>query len=58
MSVFATRQDLEQLKRYRDAGVDRAILMIATTGRNEALKTLDAAAALARGLAQSTIGRS
>jgi hypothetical protein len=48
MSVFAAPQDAERLKRYRDAGVDRAVFMIATTGRDEALKNLDAAAAVAR----------
>jgi probable F420-dependent oxidoreductase len=47
MSVFAARQDQEQLKRYQDAGVDRAIFMVATFGRDEALKSLDAAAAVA-----------
>ena len=47
MSIFAARQDHEQLKRYRDAGVDRAIFLVATFGRDEALKSLDAAAAVA-----------
>ena len=27
MSVYSTPQDLERLKRYRDAGVDRAVFM-------------------------------
>jgi probable F420-dependent oxidoreductase len=52
MSVFAARQDLEDLKRYREAGVDRAIFMIATSGRGEVLKSLDAAAEVARKAAQ------
>jgi probable F420-dependent oxidoreductase len=50
MSVFAARQDDEVLKRYRDAGVDRAVFMLATNGRDETLKDLDAAAAVARGM--------
>ena len=40
MSVFAAPQVAERLKRYRDAGVDRAVFMIPTTGRDEALKNL------------------
>jgi len=51
MSVFAASQDGERLKRYRDAGVDRAIFLLPTTRRDDALKTLDAAAAVARGSA-------
>ena len=54
MSVFAAPQHGDRLKRYRDAGVDRAVFMIATTGRDEALKNLDAAAATARGVARGT----
>jgi probable F420-dependent oxidoreductase len=46
MTVFAARQDAALLQRYRDAGVDRAVFLIATAGRDETLKTLDAAAAL------------
>jgi probable F420-dependent oxidoreductase len=48
MSVFAARQDAEVLKRYRDAGVDRAVFMLQTKGRDETLKDLDSAAATAR----------
>jgi probable F420-dependent oxidoreductase len=51
MSVFAAPQDRDRLKRYRDAGVDRAVFMIATTGRDETLKNLDAAAGTASGVA-------
>src|SRR6516162_8199958 len=51
MSVFAAPQHPERLKGYRDAGVDRAIIMLATTGRDEALKNLDAAAAVTRQVA-------
>jgi probable F420-dependent oxidoreductase len=50
MSIFAARQDHEQLKRYRDAGVDRAIFLVATLGRDEALTSLDSAAAVASAL--------
>jgi hypothetical protein len=48
MTVFAAPQDAERLKRYRDAGVDRAVLMLATKAPDEALKDLDAAVAVAR----------
>jgi probable F420-dependent oxidoreductase len=50
MSVFAAPQDPERLKRYRDAGVDRAVFMLPTKGRKEALKDLDTAAVVARGV--------
>ena len=49
MSIFAARQDMEVLKRYRDAGVDRAVIMVGSKGRDATLKDLDAAAAVARG---------
>src|SRR5581483_2740676 len=45
MTVFAARQDKDLLARYRDAGVDRVVFLIATTPRDETLQTLDAAAA-------------
>jgi len=51
MSVFGARQDAELLKRYRDAGIDRAIFLQSTVARDEALKNLDAAAAYARAVA-------
>jgi probable F420-dependent oxidoreductase len=51
MSVFAARQNADQLKHYRDAGVDRAIFLLPTTARDEALKNLDACAASTAGLA-------
>jgi alkanesulfonate monooxygenase SsuD/methylene tetrahydromethanopterin reductase-like flavin-dependent oxidoreductase (luciferase family) len=50
MSVFAAPPDAERLKRYRDAGVDRAVFMIPTTARDEALASLDKLVALARGV--------
>ena len=40
--------DAERLKRYRDAGVVRTILMLPTATRDQTLKNLDAAAALTR----------
>jgi probable F420-dependent oxidoreductase len=51
MSVFAAPQDLEILQRYRDAGVDRAIIMLPTTARDAALKNLDVCAAVVRSVA-------
>ena len=48
MSVFAAPQDAERLKRYRDAGVDRAVFMLPTGTRDAVLKSLDASAALVR----------
>jgi probable F420-dependent oxidoreductase len=51
MSVFAAPQDAERLKRYRDAGVDRAVLMLATGAGDAVLKSLDAGAVLARQIA-------
>jgi hypothetical protein len=48
MSVFAARQDADQLKRYGDAGVDRAVILLRTGARDAVLKTLDASAALVR----------
>ena len=50
MSIFAARQDAEILKRYRDAGVDRAVIMVGSKVRDATLKDLDAAAAVARGV--------
>jgi probable F420-dependent oxidoreductase len=51
MSVFAAHQNAERLKRYRDAGVNRAVFMLPTAARDALLKDLDAAAVLARGVA-------
>jgi probable F420-dependent oxidoreductase len=48
MSVFAARQDGDQLKRYQDAGVDRAVFLLPTGARDAVLKSLDASAALLR----------
>lgn len=49
VSLYAVAQDGERLKRYRDAGIDRAVFMLPSTARDEALKTLDKAAAVAFG---------
>jgi probable F420-dependent oxidoreductase len=51
MTVYSVSQDADALKRYRDAGVDRAVFMLASTGRHETLANLDAAAAVARAVA-------
>jgi probable F420-dependent oxidoreductase len=51
LSVFAAPHDLELLKRYRDAGVDRTVLLVHTGTRDEALGRLDACATLVQGLA-------
>ena len=51
MSVFAASQNLERLKRYRDAGVDRAVFMLPTGARDAVLKDLDASVALVGQLA-------
>jgi probable F420-dependent oxidoreductase len=50
MTVYSVPQDANRLKHYRDASVDRAVFMLPSTGRDEALKNLDAAAAVARGV--------
>ena len=48
--VFGAPRDLETLKRYRDAGVDRAIFMLPSKSRDEVLPMLDQSAALGKGL--------
>jgi probable F420-dependent oxidoreductase len=50
MSVFAPKQELDTLKRLRDAGIERAVLTIPTAPCDAALTSLDACAALMRGL--------
>jgi probable F420-dependent oxidoreductase len=49
-TVFATPRDRELLKRYRDAGVDRAVLALPPQPRDAILPMLDESAALMRGL--------
>jgi len=44
--VFGAPRDLEMLKRYRDAGVDRVVLMLPPKPRDEILPMLDEAASL------------
>lgn len=51
MSVFGAPSKVDILKRYRDARVDRAVLLLPVAGRNETLANLDAGAALARAAA-------
>ncbi len=51
MSVFAAPPDGELLKGYRDAGIDRAVLLIHTAGRDAVLQKLDECANLIRGVA-------
>jgi hypothetical protein len=45
-NVFAAPRDLEVLKRYRDAGVDRVVLMLPPKPRDAILPMLDESAAL------------
>jgi len=44
--VFATPRDPDMLKRYREAGVTRAVFMLPPKGRDEILPMLDAGAKL------------
>jgi probable F420-dependent oxidoreductase len=41
LNVFGAPRDLDMLKRYRDAGVDRAVLMLPSKSRDEVLPMLD-----------------
>jgi probable F420-dependent oxidoreductase len=50
MSVFGPKHDRGLLEKYRDAGMERSVLLIDTAGRDATLKTLDALAELTRGL--------
>lgn len=50
MSVFGPKHDAALLARLRDAGIERTVLAIATTRRDEALKALDSLAALTKGI--------
>jgi probable F420-dependent oxidoreductase len=45
-NVFGAPRDLDMLKRYRDAGVDRAVLMFPSKSRDEVLPMLDLSAEL------------
>ena len=44
MSLFGVAHEADLLKRYRDARIDRAVLLLPTAAREPALKTLDACA--------------
>jgi len=48
--VFAAPRDADTLKRYRDAGVTRAIFMFPSKGRDEVLPMLDECAGLMKAL--------
>src|ERR1700751_3375493 len=48
--VFAAPRDADTLKRYRDAGVTRAIFMLPSKGRDEVLPMVDQCAALMKKL--------
>ncbi|MBM3491939.1 MAG: LLM class F420-dependent oxidoreductase [Alphaproteobacteria bacterium] len=50
MSVFGSPHELDRLKRYRDVGMARTVLLLPTAGREPTLKALDACLALLRGL--------
>lgn len=50
MSVFGPKHDRALLESYRNAGMDRAVLLIDTAGRDQTLKTLDDLATMTRGL--------
>jgi probable F420-dependent oxidoreductase len=49
-TIFAGPRDPEVLKQYRDAGVDRVVLMLPPKERDAVLPMLDQSAALIRGL--------
>ncbi|MEZ5856186.1 MAG: LLM class F420-dependent oxidoreductase [Hyphomicrobiaceae bacterium] len=51
MSVFGPKHDRGLLEKYREAGMDRTVLLIDTAQRDATLKTLDELVALTRGLA-------
>ena len=48
--VFGAPRDVDMLKRYRDAGVDRAVLMLPSKSRDEVLPMLDRSAELMKEL--------
>ena len=48
--LFGAPRDPETLKRYRDAGVTRAVLMLPSKSRDEVLPMLDQGAALMKGM--------
>jgi alkanesulfonate monooxygenase SsuD/methylene tetrahydromethanopterin reductase-like flavin-dependent oxidoreductase (luciferase family) len=50
VSIFTAPRDLEVLKRYRDAGINRVVLGLPSKSRDDVLSILDQSAALVRGL--------
>ncbi len=50
MSVYGPRHEIDQLRALRDAGMDRAVLAMATAPRDAALRKLDELAELVAGL--------
>lgn len=50
MSVYGPRHEIDQLRALRDAGMDRAVLAIATAPRDATLKKLDELAELVAAL--------
>ena len=50
VGIFFAPRDLEVLKRYRDAGINRVVLGLPSKSRDEVLPILDKSAALMRGL--------
>ena len=49
-SIFGSARDPALLERYRDAGVDRVVLQLASKSREDILPTLDESARIMRGL--------
>jgi probable F420-dependent oxidoreductase len=50
VSVFAPPQELDFLKRGRDAGITRVVLLVHTAAREQALKALDSCSTLMQGV--------
>jgi probable F420-dependent oxidoreductase len=50
VSIFGAPRDLEVLKRFRDAGINRVVLGLPSKSRDEVLPILDKSVALMRGL--------
>ena len=50
VSIFDAPKDLEVLKRFRDAGIDRVVLSMPSKSRDDVLPILDKSVALVRGL--------
>ena len=50
VSIFGAPRELEILKRFRDAGIDRVVLGLPSKSRDEVLPILDKSVELVRGL--------